>query len=62
MSSRYEYIAESLAHGTSCLEVEIANVKFKMYKSPGSDQIPADLIQARGGILLSAIHKLINSV
>jgi hypothetical protein len=34
----------------------------KKYKSPGSDQIPADLIQAEAKILLSAIHKLINSV
>jgi hypothetical protein len=30
----------------------------KKYKSPGSDQIPAELIQAGGEILLSAIHKL----
>jgi hypothetical protein len=34
----------------------------KKYKSPGSDQIPAELILAGGEILLSAIHKLINSV
>jgi hypothetical protein len=34
----------------------------KKYKSPGSDQIPAELIQAGGEILLSEIHKLINSV
>jgi hypothetical protein len=36
----------------------------KKYKSPGSDQIPAELIRAGGGgeILLSAIRKLINSV
>jgi hypothetical protein len=34
----------------------------KKYKSPGSDQIPAELIKTRGEILLSAIHKLINSV
>jgi hypothetical protein len=34
----------------------------KNYKLPGSDQIPAALIQAGGKILLSAIHKLINSV
>jgi hypothetical protein len=33
-----------------------------MYKSPGSDEIPAELIQARGEILLFVIHKLINSV
>jgi hypothetical protein len=29
---------------------------------PGSDQIPEELFQARSEILLSAIHKLINSV
>jgi hypothetical protein len=33
----------------------------KKYKSTGSDQIFAELIQAGGQILLSAIHKLINS-
>jgi hypothetical protein len=44
------------------LEVEIAIAKMKMYKSPGNDQIPAELIQAGGEILLSAIHKLIKSV
>jgi hypothetical protein len=33
-----------------------------MYKSPGSDQIMSELIQAGGEMLLSAIHKLINSV
>jgi hypothetical protein len=32
------------------------------YKSPSSDHIPAELIQAGGEILLSAIHELINSV
>jgi hypothetical protein len=34
----------------------------KRYKSPGSDQIPAELIQAGGKILRSQIHKLINSI
>jgi hypothetical protein len=42
--------------------VEIAIAKLKKYKSPGSDQIPAELIQAGGEILLSVIHKLVNSV
>jgi hypothetical protein len=32
-------------------EVEIAIAKLKRYKSPGSDQIPADLIQAGGETL-----------
>jgi hypothetical protein len=42
--------------------VEIAIAKLEKYKSPGSDQIPAELIQAGGETLLSVIHKLINSV
>jgi hypothetical protein len=32
------------------------------YKSPGSDQIPAELIQAEGETLQSGIHKHIYSV
>jgi hypothetical protein len=50
-----------LVPGPSRLEVEIAVVKLKKYKSPFSDHIPAELIQAAGEILLSVIHKLINS-
>jgi hypothetical protein len=34
----------------------------KKYELPGSDEIPTELIQAGGKILLSAIHKLIISV
>jgi hypothetical protein len=34
----------------------------KKYKSPGSDQILAELIKAAGKSLLSAIHKLLNSI
>jgi hypothetical protein len=56
------HAAEPLVPGPSRLEVEIAIAKLKKYKSPGSDQIPADLIQAGGEILLSAIHKLLKSV
>jgi hypothetical protein len=48
--------------GPSYLEVEIATGKLKKYKSPGSDQIPAELIQARGEKLMSVIQKPINSV
>jgi hypothetical protein len=50
-------MAEPLVPGPSRLEVEIP-----IAKSPGSDQILAELIQAGGEILLPAIHKLINSV
>jgi hypothetical protein len=41
-------------------EIFIANLK--KCKSPCSDQIPAELIQAGGEILWSEIHILINSI
>jgi hypothetical protein len=56
------HTAEPLVPGLSLLEVEIAIAKLKNYKSPGSDQIPAELIQAGGEILLTKIQKVINSV
>jgi hypothetical protein len=56
------HTAEPLVPGPSRLKVAIAIAKLKKYKSTGSDQIPAELIQAGGEILLSEIHKLINSV
>jgi hypothetical protein len=55
------HTAEPLVPGPSRLEVEIAIAELKKYKSPGSDQIPAELIQAGGETLLTANHKLINS-
>jgi hypothetical protein len=42
------HLAEHLVPWPSFLEVEIAIAKLKKYKSPGGDQIPAELIQARG--------------
>jgi hypothetical protein len=51
-----------LVPGPSHLEVEIAIAKLKEYKSPGSDQIPAELIRAGGEMLLSLIHNIINSI
>jgi hypothetical protein len=54
------HTAEPLVPGPSCLEVEIAFAKLIKFKSPDSDQIPAELIQV-GKTLLSAIHKLVNS-
>jgi hypothetical protein len=35
---------------------------FKKYKSPGTDQILTELIQAGGEALQSEIHKLIDSI
>jgi hypothetical protein len=56
---RQIHTAEPLVPGPSHLEVEIAIAKLKKYKLPGSDQILAELIQAGGKTLLSAIQKLI---
>jgi hypothetical protein len=38
------HTAEPFVLGPSRLEAEIAIVKLKKYKSPGSDEIPAELI------------------
>jgi hypothetical protein len=43
-------------------EVEIAIEKLKRYKSPGIDQIPAELFQAGVNTLSFEIHKLINYI
>jgi hypothetical protein len=45
-------MAEPIVPGPSSLEVEIAIAKLEKYKSPGSDKIPAELIQAGGETLL----------
>jgi hypothetical protein len=51
--------AEPLVPEPSLVEVEIAIGKMKSYKSPGTDQIPAELIKAGGETLYSEIHRLI---
>jgi hypothetical protein len=56
------YTAEPLEPGPSHLEVEISIAKPKKYKSPGSDQISAELYQTGGETLVSVIHKLITSI
>ena len=43
-------------------EVELAIGKLKNHKSPGIDQIPAELIKAGGRTICCAIHKLIISI
>jgi hypothetical protein len=53
---------EILTSESISLEAEVAVANFKEYKSSGINQIPGKLIQARGEILNSEIHKLINSV
>jgi hypothetical protein len=50
---------ELLVPEPSAAEFQVAIRKLKRYKAPGSDQIPAELIQAGGGgALHSDIHKL----
>jgi hypothetical protein len=56
------HTAEPLVSDPSRLEDEIAIAKLKKYQLLSSDRIPAELIQAGGKILLSAIHKLVNSI
>jgi hypothetical protein len=56
------HITKQLVPEPSPSEAEIAIAKLKKYKSTGSDQIPAELIQAGGKTLWSEIHKLMNSI
>jgi hypothetical protein len=51
---------EPLVPEPSPFEVQIAIARLKKYKSPASDHIPAELIQAGGRTLQYEIHKLIN--
>jgi hypothetical protein len=53
---------EPVVPGPNSLEVEIDVAELKRYKSPGSDQIPVELIQAGGETLVSVIRKLVNSI
>jgi hypothetical protein len=40
------HTAEPLVPGPRAIEVQMATEKLKRHKSPGTDQIPADLIKA----------------
>jgi hypothetical protein len=55
-------MAESVVSEPSLIEVEIATGKLKSYKSPGTDQIPIELIKEEGEILRSEIYKIICSI
>jgi hypothetical protein len=55
-------MAEPLVPEPSLIKVEIAIGKLKSYKSPGTDQILAELIKAGGETLYSKIHSHICSI
>jgi hypothetical protein len=59
---RHRRKKEALVPDPRPFQFEIVNAKLKRFKLPGSDQIPAELIQAGGEILRSKINKLINSI
>jgi hypothetical protein len=54
--------AEPLVPEPSLVDMEIAIGKLKKYKSPSTDQIPAELIEAGGETLHSEIHELIQCI
>jgi hypothetical protein len=56
------HTAEPLVPEPSAFQVEMVTKKLKSYKSPGTDQIPAELIKAGGSKICSEIHKLIISI
>jgi hypothetical protein len=61
MLGRQMHTAEPLVPEPSSFEVEITIGKLKRHKSPGIDQILAELIQSSNS-LHSEIHKLTNSI
>jgi len=53
------HTAEPVVPESSVFDVEIAIQKLKNHKSPGIDQIPAELIKAQGRTIRCEIHKSI---
>jgi hypothetical protein len=56
------HAAEPLVPESNLVEVKIAIGKLKCYKSPGADQIPAELIKTGGEILCFERHRLICAI
>jgi len=56
------HTAEPLVPQPSAYEVELAIDKIKSHKSPGIDQIPAELIKTGGRTICLEIHKLITYI
>jgi hypothetical protein len=56
------HTAEPLIPEPRLVELEVAILKLKSYKSPGTNKIPAELIKAGVETLYSEIHRLICSI
>ena len=56
------HTAEPTVSEPSAYDVELATEKIKSNKSPGTDQIPAELFKAGGTIIRYEILKLIISI
>jgi hypothetical protein len=56
------HTSEPLVPELSASDIELAIEKLKSHKSPGIDQIPAELIKAVGKTIRCEIHKLIISI
>jgi hypothetical protein len=56
------HTTEPLVTDPRPFDVEIGVAKLKSYKSPGSYQVPSELIQSGDEIIRFEIHKLINYV
>ena len=56
------HTAEPLVPEPSASDFELAIDKLKSHKSPGIEQIPAELIKARGRTICLEIRKHINSI
>ena len=56
------HTADPLVPEPSALEVELAIENLNSHKSPGIDQIPAELIKAGGSTIVCVIHKHIIAI
>jgi hypothetical protein len=56
------HTAEPFMSESSASVVRVAAGKLKKHKSPGVDQIPAELLKRGGKVLRSEIHKLMKLI
>jgi len=58
----HTHTTETLVPHSSAFEIVLFIEKLKSHRSPGIDQIPAELIKAGGRTIHYEIHKLIISI